>query len=42
MKSVTIDNPADITVIVGYFVIVLSVGIWVSEHVFTLIIWTLW
>lgn len=32
MKNlVAINNPADVTIIVGYFVIVLGVGIWVSE-----------
>lgn len=30
MKNVAINNPADIIIIVGYFVMVLGVGIWVS------------
>lgn len=30
--NVTINNPADITIIVGYFIMVISVGIWVSKH----------
>lgn len=29
--KVTINNPADIAIIVGYFVMVIGVGIWVSE-----------
>lgn len=28
--SVTINNPADILIITGYFIMVISVGIWVS------------
>lgn len=28
-NRVTINNPADIAVIIGYFVIVIGVGIWV-------------
>lgn len=28
--KVAINNPADITIIVGYFVMVIGVGIWVS------------
>lgn len=30
-KHVTINNPADISVIISYFVVVIAVGIWVSE-----------
>ncbi len=33
--KVTIDNPADIAIISGYFVMVIGVGIWVSAIVFT-------
>ena len=29
--QVTVNNAADITVIIGYFVMVIGVGIWVSE-----------
>lgn len=29
-SSVKINNPADIIIIVGYFIMVISVGIWVS------------
>ncbi len=32
--KVTINNPADITIIVGYFAMVIGVGIWVSAPVF--------
>lgn len=33
MKNlVAINNPADIAIIVGYFVMVLGVGIWVSAE----------
>lgn len=28
-NHVTINNPADILVIIGYFVVVIGVGIWV-------------
>lgn len=31
--KVTINNPADIIIIVGYFIMVISVGIWVSACV---------
>lgn len=31
--KVIINNPADIAVIVGYFIMVISVGIWVSAPV---------
>lgn len=31
--KVTINNPADITIIVGYFIMVIGVGIWVSAPV---------
>lgn len=34
--KVTINNPADITIIVGYFIMVIGVGIWVSSLVLVL------
>lgn len=36
-RHVTINNPADIVVIIGYFVIVIGVGIWVCVSVFILV-----
>lgn len=30
-KFATINNPADISVIIGYFLVVIAVGIWVGE-----------
>lgn len=32
--KVAVNNPADITIIVGYFIVVIGVGIWVSVPFF--------
>lgn len=33
-KHVTINNAADISVIISYFLVVIAVGIWVGENLF--------
>lgn len=34
--KVSVNNPADLSIIVGYFLMVIGVGIWVSEP---LLVW---